>query len=217
MKKLAMTLVMTLIIFSGWPVTPAKAAESCQDVAGFGSVCLTLSDDQVTVSGPSGLSLTIPVPAPVTIEVPGPVVTVPVPVPGPVQTIEVPGPVRTVPGPTRTVEVPGPTTVITETAPATPTGAGPAETTRNESRPSQTSAPATVVATRTVEVPGETRTIVERIGYSLLWMLIGALLILLGFYVVYYLGRKDQERDFNAYLQDLTDLAMTRKRHKHEQ
>lgn len=160
------------------------------------------------------------------VEVPVPVeVRVPVPVPGPTVTVpgpveRIPGPTITVPGPTVTRNVAGPERIVSgPTVTITPTGQ-PNITSGNiraqermlSERP--TPVPTVTVTETAEELPGRERvvrvSVPQAIGISAVLLFIGALLLLLCFYGIYAVGRKEGENENVKFFEELR--ALTRKR-----
>lgn len=145
----------------------------------------------------------LPLPGPVQtiikeVPVPGPVRTIIERIPGPVETVyrEVPGPVRTVlvPGPTvtvtETVLVPGPTRTITQTPQGSTGPIGQTPRPRATVTPVPIPTPSPVQGpTRRIEV-----SVPEAIGITTAALIAGILLGLVGVFIAYYAGRKDEER-----------------------
>lgn len=151
----------------------------------------------------------LPVPVPtVTLTLPGPVETV-------IERVPVPGPTVTKPGPTVTVtepgnNVPGPTVTVTETATAPPTGQNTESdaTVSPTPEPSPTPDPPTPAEiAEQEEQEAEVLTLPEAIGISTAALVAGILLGLLGVFLAYYSGRKDEEvaqqRNVATFVQDV--------------
>lgn len=201
MKRLALLMVCSLLVFIGLPIPAAQAASDCQPLLGS-EICLSVIGGKAVVSGPLGIGLsvdvpeaTIEVPVPVYIEVPGPTVVSPVTV---TETITR----------TDTVTQAPETITITETVTATPTGSAPVrqETTQRDR-----------IATEIVEVPGDTvvETVFKNAAISIGLILLGILVALALMFIMYRIGRagqEEQERSFNNFMRELSNLTMIRKR-----
>lgn len=199
-------MVVVFLVFIGLPIQMAKAAE-CQEVIGIGQLCLTVEGGQAVVSGPLGIGLSVDVPETrIEVPVPGPVVTVPAPAP---TTIFIPRPTtqtatRTAPGATATVtQTPSPSTVTTTITPRPTRTTSPARQTDDQD--------AKIVPDAAPNGP-KTNTIITNAAIGVGFVLLGIALAIALMFLAYRQGKAGAERSFNAFVQDLTDLTMTRRR-----
>lgn len=203
MRRIFVTLSIILSLLLA-TASPAQA-QDCANVAGVGTVCARLVNDEIVVTllGTEVARLVAPVvQSTIRVQVPGPVVTVSGP------TITVPGPVRTVPGPTRTIFIIRDGETITVT---------PSPTTRQntQSRGTVTITPSLrpsppAPSPRTVVVEKEktvTISIPKAVGFSVGFVLLGILLALIALWVIYIVGYKEGEEGNKRFLLEfLRDL-----------
>lgn len=204
MKKISLLVVATLVAWMCLPLHHARAVENCQDIVAVGAICLAVVDGRAVVTGPLGIDISADIPETI-VEVPVPVY-VEGPAPAPItirETVTVPGPTVT-----RAPETVTTTQTVTEVS-------GTTATVTNFPRQRATEGDRLVV--QTVEVPGKsgTETIFKNATIGIGLILLGGLAVLALMFIMYrigHAGQEEQQRSFNHFMSELSNLTMIRKR-----